>query len=290
MLNDDLLMDLADCGSPETLIASILKHHPDMPRRVPVEAIAASVGIAEIRDIDADSFEGALIANPEKTSGIIGAKLGLNPRRRRFTIGHELGHFLIRSHGANLQCKSADMREHRRDTPAHKREHEANRFSAGLLMPKPLFVKDMDALGSADVTHAKILSDMYDVSLEAIANRYVDLTPDSCAFVFSKDGVIRYARPSRSMPDLGIRKGEQLPSSCLTARTRAVGNATEWENVAGSLWLRSDWNNPAPPVLEQCIVQANGYQVTLLFVDEVEREQQEENDELERSWSVGFKR
>lgn len=290
MTNDDLLMDLADCGSPETLIAAILKHHPELPRQVPVESIAASVGITEIRDIDVDTFEGALVANPEKTSGVIGAKVGLNPRRRRFTIGHELGHFLIRSHGATMQCKTADMREQRRDTPAHKREYEANRFSAGLLMPKPMFVKDVDALGSADVTHAKALSDLYHVSLEATANRYAELTSDSCAFVFSKDGLIRYARASRSMPQLGIRSGDQLPPASLTARTRSVGTPTEWEGVGGSLWLRSDWNNPAPPVLEQCIVQSNGYRVTLLYVDVEEVEQREENEELERSWTLRHKR
>lgn len=290
MTNDDLLMDLADCGSPETLIAAILKHHPELPRQVPVEAIAASVGITEIRDIDVDTFEGALVANPEKTSGVIGAKVGLNSRRRRFTIGHELGHFLIRSHGASMQCKTADMREQRRDTPAHKREYEANRFSAGLLMPKPMFVKDVDALGSADVTHAKTLSDLYNVSLEATANRYADLTSDSCAFVFSKDGVIRYARPSRNMPQLGIRSGDQLPSASLTSRTRSVGTPTEWESVVGSLWLRSDWSNPAPPVLEQCVVQSNGYRVTLLFVDQVEAESREEEQELERSWTPRFRK
>lgn len=281
-------MDLADCGSPETLVAAILKHHPDMPRQVPVEGIAASVGIAEIRDIDADTFEGALVANPEKTSGVIGTRQGINPRRRRFTIGHELGHFLIRSHGANMQCKTADMREQRRDTPAHKREYEANRFSAGLLMPKPMFVKDVDALGSADVTHAKTLSDLYNVSLEATANRYAELTADSCAFIFSKDGLIRYARASRSMPPLGIRSGDQLPSASLTARTRAVNTPTMWEATVGSLWLHSDWNNPAPPVLEQCIVQSNGYRVTLLYVDQEEVEQREEKEELERSWTPRF--
>jgi Zn-dependent peptidase ImmA (M78 family) len=281
MTNDDLLMDLADCGSPETLVAAILKHHPDLPRQVPVETIAASVGITDIQNIDADSFEGALVANPEKTSGIIATKQGLNARRRRFTIGHELGHFLIRSHGANMQCNTADMREQRRDTPAHKSEYEANRFSAGLLMPKPMFVKDMDALGSADVTHAKNLSDLYQVSLEATANR---------AFVFSKDGLVRYARPSRSMPDLSVRNGDRLPPSSQTARTNAVGIPSKWETTVGSLWLRSDWNNPAPAVLEQCVVQSNGYRVTLLFVDQDEVVSREEEDELERSWTPRFRR
>ena len=39
-MNDALRMDLADCGSPTTLVGAILKHHPNMPRPVPVEEIA----------------------------------------------------------------------------------------------------------------------------------------------------------------------------------------------------------------------------------------------------------
>ncbi len=283
-------MDLADCGSPETLIGAILKHHPDMQRRVPVEAIASSVGIAEIRDIDADAFEGVLIANPEKTSGIIGARRGLSPRRRRFTIGHELGHFLIRSHGAKMQCRNADMREKRNTTPGQRREYEANRFSAGLLMPKPMFVKDIDTLGSADVTHAKVLSDMYNVSLEAIANRYVELSIESCAFVFSKDGVVRYARSSKSMPQLSIRPGDQIPSLSLTDRAQTVGTPTDWESAKGALWLKTQWGEPTPSVLEQCVVQANGYRVTLLYIDDSDQDQIEEDQDLEESWSINFRR
>ena len=289
MTDDALLMDLADCGSPETLIAAILKHRAEMPRHVPINDIAVSVGIVEIKDRDMDGFEGALVANPEKTQGVIAVKAGTKPRRRRFTIGHELGHFLIRSHGATMQCTSKQMSERGRATPEQRREAEANRFSAGLLMPKPMFVKDMDGLGSADVTHIRTLSDHYDVSMEASANRYVELSPERCAVLFSKDGLVRYARSSRDMAELGIRAGDRLPSTSLTARTKAIGEATDWENLSGSIWLKAEWGKRPLPILEQCLVQANGFCLTLLCVDEGESDEQDEEEALTKRWSYGFK-
>lgn len=290
MRNDALLMDLADCGSPETLVGAILRHHPDLPRRVPIEEIATSVGIVEIKDREMDGFEGALVANPSKTQGVIAVKQGTHRRRRKYTIGHELGHFLIPSHGAQIQCTSADMRERRWDNPIRKREHEANRFSAGLLMPKPTFTKDVDALGTADVTHIKQLSDLYDVSLEATANRYAELSSDMCAFVFSKDGVVRYTRGSRSMPELCVRARDRVPLSSVAARVKTVGSPSGWEQLAGGVWLKVEWGTRSPQVLEQTIVQANGYRVTLLFVDESEVEERDEEEALEESWRVAFGR
>jgi Zn-dependent peptidase ImmA (M78 family) len=290
MKNDALLMDLADCGSPEKLVAAILRHHPDLPRRVPIEEIAESVGIVEIQDRDMDSFEGALVANVHKTQGAIAVKAGTHRRRRRYTIGHELGHFLIPSHDARMQCSSADMRERRWDNPARKKEYEANRFSAGLLMPKPIFTKDVDALGTADVSHVKQLSDLYDVSLEAAANRYAELSSDMCAFVFSKDGKVRYTRPSRSMPELGVRPGDVVPPSSVAARLNTVGKSSEWEELLGGVWLKTEWGKKSPQVLEQTTVQANGYRVTLLYVEENGIDEADDEEALEESWRVGFHR
>ena len=43
---------------------------------------------------DTTSFEGALLTDPDKSQGIILCRPGVPGGRRRFTIGHELGHFL----------------------------------------------------------------------------------------------------------------------------------------------------------------------------------------------------
>jgi Zn-dependent peptidase ImmA (M78 family) len=286
-MNDALRMDLADCGSPETLLGAILKHHPDLPRRVPVEDIARSVGIIDFKELEVDGFEGGLTANPEKSAGFILTKAGLTRRRKRFTTAHELGHFLIPTHQGTQQCKSQDLRETRRDTPYRRQEAEANRFAAGLLMPKPMFQKDIQALGSADVTHAKELSDMYETSMEATVNRYAELTSDLCAFIFSKEGVVRYVRAHRDFPALGMRSGDRLPPSSITSRASCLG-PTEWDEHTGTQWLQSEWGKKAPAVLEQCAVQANGYRVTLLFIDARAIEDEEEQDDLEGRWVANF--
>ena len=287
-MNDALRINLADCGSPEALLSVILKHHPEMPRRVPVKEIARSVGIIDFKELEVDSFEGGLTANPEKSAGFILTKAGTHPRRKRFTIGHELGHFLIPTHQGTQNCTTRDLRETRRDTPYRRQEAEANRFSAGLLMPKPMFLKDMAALGSADVTHAKQLSDLYDTSMEATVNRYADLTSDTCAFIFSKDGIIRYIRPSRDFPRLALETGDRLSFACATTKAVANDASTEWHEQPGAMWLRTEWGAHTPKVLEQCVVQGNGYRVTLLFIEANEIEDDEEREALEDRWHVGF--
>lgn len=289
-MNDALRMDLADCGSPEALLGAILKHHPELNRPVPIEEIARSVGIIDFKELEVEGFEGGLTANPEKTAGIILTRKGAHPRRKRFTLGHELGHFLIPMHQGMQQCTVGDLREGRRDTPYRRQEAEANRFSAGLLMPKPLFTRDMEALGSADVTHAKQLSDLYDASMEATVNRYAELTSDICAFIFSKDGIVRYVRPSRTFPKLAVSNGDRLPPNCASEPATSVSAATRWSERPGALWLYTEWGKSPPAVLEQCFVQANGYRVTLLFIEANEIDDEDEREDIEGRWKVGFRR
>lgn len=290
-MSDELRMALADCGSPEALIAAILKHHPQWNPPVPLVPLAESVGIAELRELETTSkFEGALVTDPDKTSGVILTKAGVIEQRRRFTIGHELGHFLLPSHKGNCQCTADDLRETRRDTQHRRQEAEANRFSAALLMPKPWFVREMEKLGEADVTHVQLLAQQYQTSLEATANRYIDLTDDTCALVFSKDNVVRYARRTSNFPFLSLKANQPLPSGCASRHTPAqpFRVASGWLEIDGSVWLETKWGEAAPKLLEQSVRQSGGYQTTLLLLEDHDNED-EEND-LEESWTPRFRR
>ena len=75
-MNNELLMDLADCGSPEKLITVILKHHPNWIAPVPVEDLATSVNIVKITELEFDGFEGALQTDAKKQKGVILIRLG----------------------------------------------------------------------------------------------------------------------------------------------------------------------------------------------------------------------
>lgn len=297
-MSAELLMDLADCRFPEQLHAVIFRHHPhwqppesvDEPARIPVEDFAKSVNIIEFRELEAEGFEGALLTDPAKNKGIILYKSGVREERRRFTIGHELGHFLIPSHQGNKQCTAADLRENRRDTPHQRQEAEANRFAAGLLMPRDWFSRDLDRLGDADVIHVQRLARRYGTSLEATSNRYTDLSPDACAFIFSKDGVIRYLRPTGNFPPLAVKRGERLPTGCASLRAPALPLrvATPWSELDGSVWLHTRWGERAPKILEQSMRQSGGFQVSLLFVDTADIEEGDDDEKINRDWEVRF--
>lgn len=263
-------MDLADCGSPERLIQAILKHHPHWGPPVPIEALAQSVNISELRELESGGFEGALVTDPDKTTGVIFYRAGRPKGRQRFTIGHELGHFLIPTHTGNQQCKSAGMSESSFKTPEQRRESEANRFAAGVLMPKPWFERDTGRLGDPDVVHVLELSRRYGTSFEATVNRYVELCGVPCAFVFSFNGKIRYLRRSQNFPVLSATPGQALPADSATVlkAPALLRTASAWCEVDGATWLQTDWGHRTPNLLEQSMRQANGYQVTLLILQD----------------------
>ena len=64
------------------------------------------------------------------------------PARRRFTIGHELGHWVMHRTGQQaLFCRKTTVDE-RVVLPARDIEEEASAFAAALLMPQWLFVRE----------------------------------------------------------------------------------------------------------------------------------------------------
>ncbi len=289
-MSDELLMDLADCGSPEKLLQIIFKHHPDWTGATPLEELGHRVGIIEFKELEVDGFEGALMTNPEKSQGCILVKAGTPMPRWRFTAAHELGHFLIPSHKGNRRCTKDDLREARQDTVYRRQETEANRFAAGLLMPKPSFLRKMGNLGEADVSHIRLLAVDFETSMEATANRYVELTDDNCAVVFSKDNVIRYVRPSKDFPRMTLRHGDQLPARCSTrkAPSSSVHAASSWVEHDGSVWLETTRGKRPPAVFEQSMRQRNGYQITLLSIEVTDEDEAEEK--VESRWAVGFRK
>jgi IrrE N-terminal-like domain len=124
---------------------------------VPVEDIADTCFGIYVRDVeDLTTAPGAPELEEGQTlSGILLAARGeiwVNasearewPPRRRFTIGHELGHWVMhRSGQESLFCREATVAPEENPDAATTRvplpinEEEANAFAAGLLMPARL--------------------------------------------------------------------------------------------------------------------------------------------------------
>ena len=264
MRNDALIADLAACASPETLIAAILHHHQQWQAPVEPEALARSVGILAFRDLEGEGVASALLADIDKTEGIILCAPGMAVRRRRFAIVHQLGHFLLRAHRGDRRCTGRDLGEARRDTAHRKEEMQANRFAAGLLMPKPWFNAFVERLGKPTVAHLPTIADHYAVTLEVAVSRYADLAQAMCAFIFVKDGVLRYARPSRSFPPLSIRAGAPAPAAILAARPT---DRITWAPADVRDWLALSRDVRTPKLTMQVASKANGFQLVMLFIN-----------------------
>jgi len=164
---------LPTAPSPERIIAEILRQVPDLPIPVPIEELAAAVEITAIHRMATENFEGGLITQPERRDGVILVNGKANRLRQRYTIGHELGHYLIAAHqpgnSGQFACSKSDMniRKADRDNRSQRMEAEANRFSAGILMPLIKFKADMRSQGGPDLNHVVALAATYDVSKEA---------------------------------------------------------------------------------------------------------------------------
>ncbi|MEO6718582.1 MAG: hypothetical protein ABIM50_15205 [Novosphingobium sp.] len=129
-------LDLDGLGSPTGLAARIFELEPGLTVPIPLEALCERLDIFKIDNLHTEGFAAALITDEVKSSGAILVASGQSNRRRRYSIAHELGHFLIPMHrtpaGAHLLCSEAQL--HLSDTKDKDRrrrmEAEANRFAA----------------------------------------------------------------------------------------------------------------------------------------------------------------
>lgn len=102
---------------------------------VPVERVANALGVrVEPSDLGEDC-SGILVRDGDRA--VIGVNWSHHKNRQRFTIAHELGHFLL--HEGENTFVDRDYRVNFRDLESGSgtktQEIEANRFAAALLMP-----------------------------------------------------------------------------------------------------------------------------------------------------------
>ena len=105
-----------------------------------------------------DDYSGQIFIKGEiKTIGI---NKHHSKTRQRFTIAHEIGHYI---NGHTYYDESGDMYKDERfnyRNPLHQQEKEANLFAAELLVPKEFVKKDLYKFG-LDITK---LTELYQVS------------------------------------------------------------------------------------------------------------------------------
>lgn len=162
------------------------------PSEIDVEAIAEALG-AKVRYRTLSCSHARIVALGNRA--IISIDDAAGPQRRRFSVAHELGHWMLHR-GQQLACAPMiDGSLVQDDSRSYEREADA--FAASLLMPASMLrsndAEPITALGVQQVAR------LFDVSLIAAATRLVELTSTACALAVA-NGDACWFRRSKAMP------------------------------------------------------------------------------------------
>jgi len=278
-------MDLDGAGSPNALVIKILKAEPGLKAPIPIEELALQLDIKEIRLVAADGFEGGLITDAGRSEGFILVNQGAVRGRKRFTIGHELGHFLLTHHKpppGGFQCSRDDMRRfsaNERDAYG-RMEVEANQFSGLMLMPPPMVRRFMERFRDADLNHIMDVATEYDVSKEVAARGYAQFHEQVVAMVVVKDGKILRTYSHPKFPRIAPAWGSPVPANTLFHRAgHQVNVASSIAEARAEAWLESDWGKRLPDLSEQVYPQQGGFALIMLWADLVDEDEEFDPDE-----------
>jgi hypothetical protein len=253
---------LEDVGAePQRLAEAILGQMCYRTGVVPIEAIAYALDITEIREEPLTNFEGTLVTTAERDCGAILVNRKSAPRRRRFTVAHELGHYLnpyhVDSQGGQLSCGLNDMRFAAVSTADRHRRHEAeaNRFAIEILAPR---MRCRTFLSSdPDIAQILAIAQEFNISREAAARRYVELHDDAVAVVFTKGERVVYCVRSNVCPALSAHKDEQVFLPREPASARAL---TDMAYIDASFWVP----RLKGELMIQTLFQEKGHALSLL--------------------------
>jgi hypothetical protein len=182
--------------------------------------------------------------------GVIGVRAAkANPGRERFTIAHEIGHYVLgRNDFLISRCTRRDIGMHVRERP--EREIAANRFAAELLLPTEIIYEAIREQ-SFSISAARLVADRFRVSLTAAALQCAVVTDQSCAVVVTIDGTVRFFRPSKSWTSF-IQVDCALGKGSIAARLDlAQKEATDVVNICA--WVSGGRIDSRDVVLENSI-------------------------------------
>jgi len=155
----------------------LLKEFDLLKTPINVNKLSKKLGVGVEASNFNDEVSGLFVIKDDKP--YIAYNLNQSKKRRRFTIAHELGHFILHSRSKSLfidKNESIMYRNSESSTGEFLKEREANAFAAALLMPIPLILEEAKALNGDDIIEK--LASKFNVSTQAMSFRLSNLGYD----------------------------------------------------------------------------------------------------------------
>ncbi len=162
----------------EKQAAKILKKTGIDAAPVPVHLVAQRLGLLVESAPLGDEVSGLLVVDGDM--GVIGYNATHPSVRQRFTIAHEVGHYILHRADTTLFIDEryfSAFRDQRSSSGADPKEREANAFAASLLMPTHLVRREIEhqRFDLADEDALSSLAATFQVSVQAMAFRLSNL-------------------------------------------------------------------------------------------------------------------
>lgn len=209
------------------------------------------------------SIEALLIVSAGKKNIIIDNCRSIYKQRERFTIAHEIGHYMMPWHENLQQCdKIIDFKSE--DTI----ECEANDFASELLVPKSNLLQDIKEK-KVTLSLIKQLAEKYDVSLVVMARRILQYTDnEAVALIYYKNGN-KYIQMKSQTFNRVIRDGRITKSSAHKLLTCYNTSAEIKDAMDSKVWFQDE--EESYKVIEESMFQSNLNRVfTLLRIADYE--------------------
>jgi Zn-dependent peptidase ImmA (M78 family) len=158
-----------------------------------LDGIARQLGLRVV-EVNAESFDGALLRVVGEPKGTVALRRTIAEEgRKRFTLAHEIGHYLLPNQQEALRpCVPTEIESWSAETAGY--EVDANTFAAEVLMPRERIA---DALKAAPaLAAARALAAELGTSLTATLLRLVESSTFRVALVVSRGGRSEWYRVS----------------------------------------------------------------------------------------------
>jgi len=240
-------------------------------------AIHDRLRIRDAADIDVEGIA-ALLGLDVRRGGLPGADVGLvgtgdigiirlstnidHEGAQRFSVAHELGHRQLAHRSTTLpSCEPAPLHVER------GAEAEANAFAAELLMPAMLLRRRCE-VSPVSLDHARSIADTYRVSLVAAVLRFVELTSERCAVVFSRAGRVVWAARSETFVPF-IERGRRLCAAGVAFAWFRAGRLGEGPRpVPADAWFEHDTDAEVDVIEDAVPVPATSGVLSLVWIPE----------------------
>ena len=279
------VMPIAQANSISKMLSMVLG---DARFPVDVEALAVEYSRQRFPDspIDkvigeaVDGFQGMLKANKDRTKWLIlynSAVTSLG--RKRFTIAHEFGHYLLHRHASSaFHCCADDIETGHQNK--FDVEADADKFASYLLMPYDDFRRQVDgqAICFDLLGHC---ADRYGVSLTAAALHWIEIADKRAVLVASRDDYLLWAKSNKAAFKSGTffatRKNTiEVPQDAL-AHSNQNSGSSQSQNIRAQVWFPRE--PPHVDLTEMTKVAGNyDYTLSLLLMPEAEWRQPQHDD------------